>query len=89
MNTLIFIFETIKFKHLKIDIPGAKLKNVSRAVQKIDCLKQLNFPMDVLSSLSEKLIKKYYQRVRAEQPSGMREHKSYSRYATFSIFCYF
>lgn len=30
----------IKFKHLKIDIPGAKLKNVSRAVQKIDCLTQ-------------------------------------------------
>lgn len=30
----------IKFKHIKIDIPGAKLKNVFRAIQKIDCLKQ-------------------------------------------------
>src|SRR3990167_8074348 len=79
----------IKFKHLKIDIPGAKLKNVFRAIQKIDCLKQLHFPLDVLSSLSEKLIKKYYHRIMAERPSGMREHKSHIRYATFSIFCYF
>jgi TnpA family transposase len=79
----------IKFKHLKIDTPGAKLKNVFRAVQKIDCLKQLNLLVDVLSSLSEKLIKKYYQRVMAERPSGMREHKPHVRYATFSIFCYF
>ena len=79
----------IKFKHLKIDIPGAKLKNVSRAIQKIDCLKQLDLTVDALSSLSEKLIKKYYQRVMAERPSGMREHKPHVRYATFSIFCYF
>jgi hypothetical protein len=79
----------IKFKHLKIDIPGAKLKNVYRAVQKIDCLTQLDLPSDVLSGLSEKLIKKYYQRVMAERPSGMREHKPRVRYATFSIFCYF
>src|SRR3990167_2875758 len=48
----------IKFKHLKIDIPGAKLKNVFRAIKKIDCLRQLDLPVDVLSSLSEKLIKK-------------------------------
>lgn len=79
----------IKFRHLKMDIPGARLKNVLRAIQKIDCLKQLDLPLDVLSILSEKLIKKYYQRVMAERPSGMREHKEYSRYATFSIFCYF
>lgn len=79
----------IKFKHLKIDIPDAKLKNVFRAIQKIDFLKQFGLPADVLSNLSEKLIKKYYQRVMAERPSGMREHKPPIRYATFSIFCYF
>ena len=45
----------IKFKHVKIDIPGAKLKNASRAIQKIGCLKQLDLPVDSLSNLSEKL----------------------------------
>lgn len=79
----------IKFKHIKIDIPGVKLKNVSRAIQKINCLKQLVLPEDLLSGFPTKLIKKYYTRVMAERPSGMREHKPYTRYATFSIFCYF
>src|SRR6185437_7397594 len=71
----------IKFKHLKIDIPGAKLKNISRAIQKIACLKQLDLPIDLLSSFSEKLIKKYYQRIMAERPSGMKEHALDTRYA--------
>jgi hypothetical protein len=79
----------IKFKHLKKDIPGAKLKNISHAIQKITCLKQLMLPEDMLSDLSIKLIKKYYLRVMAERPSGMMEHKEHIRYATFSMFCYF
>jgi hypothetical protein len=79
----------IKFKHIKTDIPGAKLKNISRAIQKINCLKQLILPEEFLSSFSTKLIEKYYTRVRAERPYGMREHKPPIRYATFSIFCYF
>jgi hypothetical protein len=45
----------IKFKHLKKDIPGAKLKNISHALQKINCLKQLMLPEDLLSVLSIKL----------------------------------
>jgi hypothetical protein len=79
----------IKFKHIKTDIPGAKLKNISQAIQKINYLKQLTLPEDLLSRLSTKLIKKYYTRVMAERPSGMREHKPHTRYASFSIFCYF
>ena len=79
----------VKFKHIKIDIPGVKLKNVSRAIQKINCLKQLAISEDIFHGLSVKLIKKYYTRVMAERPSGMREYKSHKRYAIFSIFCYF
>jgi TnpA family transposase len=79
----------IKFKHIKIDIPGVKLKNVSQAIQKINCLKRLLLPENLLSSFSTKLIKKYYARVMAERPSGMREHVPHTRYATFSIFSYF
>ena len=62
----------IKFQHLKKDIPGAKLKNISHAIQKIHCLKQLILPENLLCDFSAKLIKKYYQRVMAERPSGMR-----------------
>jgi TnpA family transposase len=79
----------IKFRHLKQDIPGAKLKNVAFAIQKINYLQQLKLPQNLLSNLSAKLINKYYTRVMAEIPSGMLDYKEHIRYATFSIFCYF
>lgn len=79
----------IKFRHLKQDIPGAKLKNVAFAIQKIKYLQQLKLPKNMLSSLSIKLIDKYYIRVMAEIPSSMLDYKEHIRYATFSIFCYF
>ena len=79
----------IKFKHIKTDIPGVKLKNASRAIQKIDCLKQLALPEDLLFCLSTKLIKKYYMRIMAERPGDLRKYKPHIRYAMFSIFCYF
>jgi hypothetical protein len=79
----------IKFRHLKQDIPGAKLKNVAFAIQKIDYLQQLKLPKNLLSDLSVKLIDKYYTRVMAEIPSGILDYKEHIKYATFSIFCYF
>ena len=79
----------IKFRHLKQDIPGAKLKIVAFAIQKINYLQQLKLPIKLLSNLSVKLIDKYYTRVMAEIPSGMLDYKEHIRYATFSIFCYF
>jgi len=78
----------IKFKHLKQDIPGAKLKNVALAIQKINYLKQLKLPNDLLSTLSIKLINKYYTRVLTEHPSNISRHNSSIRYAIFSLFCY-
>lgn len=79
----------IKFQHLKKDIPGVKLKNISHAIQKIHYLSQLMLPENLLSGLSTKLIKKYYLRIMAERPSGMKEYKQHIRYATFAMFGYF
>lgn len=79
----------IKFQHLKQDIPGAKLKNVVFAIEKINYLQKLQLPKNLLSDLSIKLIDKYYTRVMAEIPSGLLDYKEHIKYATFSIFCYF
>lgn len=79
----------IKFKDLKHDIPGAKLKNVLSAIEKTDFLRQLQLPQKLLQNLSNKLIKKYYTRVMAELPGSMLEHKKSVRYAIFTIFCYY
>lgn len=78
----------IRFKHLKQDIPGAKLKNVTHAIQKINYLKQLELPKDLLCNISIKLINKYYTRVLTEHPSNIRRHSPSIRYAVFSLFCY-
>ena len=78
----------VKFKHIKHDIPGAKLKNVVFAIEKIDFLRQLKFPLQLLSNLSEKLMKKYYTRVMAELPGSLLEYKEPIRYAMLAIFCY-
>ena len=58
----------IKFKHLKQDIPGAKLKNVEFAINKINYLRKLQLPENILSNIAIKLINKYYTRVMAELP---------------------
>lgn len=79
---------TIRFRHLKQDIPGAKLKNVAHAIEKISCLNQLALPVEKLSQLSPKLLNKYYLRVSTEHPYNIRRHHLAIRYALFSIFCY-
>lgn len=79
----------ITFNDLKKDIPGAKLKHVTHALQKILCLKKLELPHDLFQDFSTKLIVKYYTRVMAERHSSMSEYKEHIRHALFSIFCYF
>lgn len=81
--------EEIKFRHLKHGIPGAKLKHVERALEKIDCLIKLNLPISLLNSLSIKLVKKYTMRVMAELPGSMMEYKPTTRYAILTLFCYY
>lgn len=82
-------YSEIKFKHLKRDIPGAKLKHVEFEIRKIIQLKQLNLPNELLSNFSRKLIRKYYDRIFAEPPSSIWQHNAQARCATFSLFCYF
>ncbi|PIZ05248.1 MAG: Tn3 family transposase [Gammaproteobacteria bacterium CG_4_10_14_0_8_um_filter_38_16] len=78
----------IRFRHLKQDIPGAKLKNVALAIQKVNYLKKLRLPKELLSNLSSKLINKYYTRVLTEHPLNIRRHEPPIRYGIFSLFCY-
>ena len=79
----------IRFRHLKQDIPGAKLKNVALAIQKVNHLKKLYLPNALLSNLSAKLINKYYTRVLTKHPLNIRRHNPNIRYGIFSLFCYF
>lgn len=78
----------IIFKHLKQDIPGARLKNVEFSIRKINCLKTLKLSTDFISALSIKLINKYYNRILTDHPSNIRRYNPNIRYGIFSLFCY-
>ena len=79
----------VKLKDLKKDAPGAKLKYVTFEINKIDHLKQLKLPNELLSNLSRKLVRKYYDRTLSEPPSNILQYKPMIRYAILSLFCYF
>jgi hypothetical protein len=78
----------IKLKHLKKDIAGARLKNIGAEIDKLMLLRALNLP-DSLVSVSRKLKQKYYTRIFAELPSGIKEHRPQTLYASMAIFCHF
>jgi TnpA family transposase len=81
--------EQIKLVHLKKDIAGAKLKNVDFEIDKLKRLKMINLPIALFNSISRKLRQKYYARVCAELPSGIKRHKPQIRYSMMAIFCHF
>ncbi|WP_367364121.1 Tn3 family transposase [Candidatus Tisiphia endosymbiont of Nedyus quadrimaculatus] len=78
----------IQLRHLKKDIAGAKLKNVSDEIDKLKRLRILNLP-SMLSLVPRKLKQKYYTRICAELPSEIEDLKTDTHYATMAIFCHF
>jgi len=78
----------IKLRHLKKDIPAAKLKNVFAEINKIDCIRQAELPNIIFENLPRKLMQKYYLRIMAELPSNIVDHDPETRYSTMAIFCY-
>ncbi|MFV9852086.1 MAG: Tn3 family transposase, partial [Rickettsia aeschlimannii] len=80
--------EQIKLHELKKDIAGAKLKNITYAIDKLKRLRMLNLS-DRLNLITRKLKQKYYLRICAELPSNIIEHPPVIRYAMMAIFCHF
>lgn len=80
--------EIIKLNDLKKDIAGAKLKNVDWEISKLTLLKELSLPT-ILELLPRKLKQKYYMRIAAAPPSGIKEYKPRVRYANMAMFCHF
>ena len=78
----------IKLRHLKKDIPAAKLKNVFSEINKIDRIKQAELWHIMFENMPRKLLQKYYLRIMAELPSNIVDHDPEIRYSTMAIFCY-
>ena len=80
--------DKIKLRHLKRDVAGAKLKNVSFEIKKLNYIQSILLPDKLLQSVSRKCLQKYYLRILAESPSHIEEYKTDNRYGNMGVFCY-
>lgn len=76
----------IELSELKKDIPGARLKNVSYAIDRINLLSKIQLPAIVFSNVDRKLLLEYYDRVMALSPSNILEFNTIAKYAVMAIF---
>lgn len=79
--------DTFELNILKKSIPGARLKHVKTAIDKIDQLSKISLPEDI-SNTNRKLLLKYHNRIMALSPSHIKEFNIKTKYATMAIFCY-
>lgn len=77
----------IELSELKKDIPGAKIKNIQCAINKINLLGQIKLSDCIIESVDRKLLLKYYERVMVFAPSNILDFAPTIKYATMAIFC--
>jgi TnpA family transposase len=82
------LLEDIKFKHVKKDITGHKLKQINFEIDKVKRLQQIGLPNTLFNTVSRKLILKYYERIATELPSEINKHAPEPRYAMMASFCH-
>jgi hypothetical protein len=76
----------IELSELKKDIPGARLKHVSYAIDRINLLSKIQLPKAMFADLDRKLLLEYYDRVMALHPSNILEFNITAKYAVMAIF---
>ena len=80
--------ESISFDDMKKSIPGARIKNVSHAIEKINLLSEIKIPDEIINNINRKVLIKYYDQVMSLFPSNILKFSTKSRYATMAIFCH-
>lgn len=80
--------EIISLSELRLDIAGAKLKNITHALDKIRFLRKFGINQEVMKGVHRKLLLKYSNRIMALHPSNILEFGETAKYATMSIFIY-
>ena len=78
----------INLSKLKKDIPGARLKHVDHAVERITLLRKIKLSPEKLNKVDRKVLLKYYDRVMALSPSNILEFSPTAKYAAMAIFCH-
>jgi TnpA family transposase len=68
--------------------PGkANVKNLIREMDKLDCLRQIRLPKNILAGLSPRMLAIYKQRVATEPLRELRRHPDRVKYPLLAIYC--
>ena len=76
----------IDLSELKQDIAGARIKNITSAIDRINLLGKINLPESLVNSVDRKILLKYYERIIAVFPSNIVEFSPITKYANMAIF---
>ncbi len=78
----------IKFRHLKKDLAGVKLKHVDFEIKKLSYFRNISLSTQSFNTTPRKLLQKYYMRIMVASPSNILEYVPAVRYASMASFWY-
>lgn len=76
----------MKFRHVKKEVAGHKLKLINFEIDKVNRLRTINLPPTIFDAVARKVVLKYHERILTELPSEISKHPAESRYAMLAAF---
>ena len=80
--------ERVTWYRLKADPGGAGLQSLLRETAKLDYLRQIGLPDDLLADIPDKVIKRYRERAAAETMPQLRRHAKALRLTLLAVMCW-
>ena len=79
----------IEFSTMKGDPGKVGLESILNETDKLQFIKSLNLPVDIIQSITTKTLKRFYQRISGESAWEVKRHPQEIKYGLFTIFLYF
>ncbi|MGI0084950.1 MAG: DUF4158 domain-containing protein, partial [Nitrososphaerales archaeon] len=79
--------EALNMTDLREEPGKANVKNLIREMDKLECLRQIRLPKNILAGLSPRMLAIYKQRVATEPLRELRRHPDRIKYPLLAIYC--
>lgn len=79
--------DTLNMSDLREEPGKANVKNLIREMDKLECLRQIRMPKNILTGLSPRMLSIYKQRVATEPLRELRRHPDRIKYPLLAIYC--
>jgi len=79
--------EVLNMSDLREEPGKANVKNLIREMDKLECLRDIRLPKNLLAGLSPNMLTLYKQRVATEPLREIRRHPDFKKYSQLAIYC--